>query len=72
MESIRNIVRNVLQHEDIIKLCILYDSAASGRLTDRSDIDIAAAGKNKLYPGYNNILLTCANTYVTLPIRGIL
>jgi len=50
MEQIKNIITNELLHEDLIKLCILYGSAASGRLTDRSDIDIAVAGKNKLDP----------------------
>jgi uncharacterized protein len=48
MEHIKDIIRNELQSEDLIKLCILYGSAASGRITDRSDIDIAVAGKEKL------------------------
>jgi hypothetical protein len=40
MEHIKDIIRNELQSEDFIKLCILYGSAASGRITDRINWDI--------------------------------
>ena len=48
MEDIKEIIRSRLEAEQHIKLCILYGSAAKDRLTERSDIDIAVAGDDKL------------------------
>ncbi len=44
MEKIQQIINEILGSDSRIKLCILYGSAVAGRLTDRSDIDIAIAG----------------------------
>ena len=47
MDSIPLIIKETLEGDDRIKLCILYGSAASGKLTLHSDIDIAVAGNAK-------------------------
>lgn len=52
MEKIHQIIKDTLNNNDRIKLCILYGSAASGRLTDHSDIDIAIAGDKKFEKEY--------------------
>lgn len=52
MDRIQNIIKNELQDESLVLLCILYGSAAAGRLTDHSDIDIAIAGNDLLDIGY--------------------
>ena len=44
MEQIKQIILDTLAGENSIKLCILYGSAATGRLRKDSDIDIAIAG----------------------------
>ena len=44
MYRIHQIITDTLNGEQEIKLCILYGSAASGRLRKESDIDIAIAG----------------------------
>jgi len=44
MDEIQQIIKDILSTEERIKLCILYGSAASGRLRKDSDIDIAIAG----------------------------
>jgi predicted nucleotidyltransferase len=44
MEEIQQTIKELLSSEESIRLCILYGSAASGRLHKESDIDIALAG----------------------------
>ncbi len=45
MEKIKQIIRDELKNENNISLCILYGSAATGRMTKQSDVDLAIAGK---------------------------
>ena len=44
MLEIKQTIKNKFIDESQIQLCILYGSAANGRLTGISDIDIAVAG----------------------------
>jgi predicted nucleotidyltransferase len=48
MDKNQQIIKNELREESLIVLCILYGSAAAGRLTHHSDIDIAIAGNDLL------------------------
>jgi len=52
MEEIQQTIKEALSSEDSIRLCILYGSAASGRLHKESDIDIAIAGDVKFSRDY--------------------
>lgn len=44
MDEIQQIIKELLETDENVKLCILYGSTASGRLRNDSDLDIAIAG----------------------------
>jgi uncharacterized protein len=48
MEKFREMLQEVLQRHQDIKLCIVFGSTASGRASSNSDLDIAVAGEQPL------------------------
>ncbi len=50
MEELQAILKGVLSDYPEVKLCIVFGSAASGRASERSDLDIAVAAAQALTP----------------------
>jgi predicted nucleotidyltransferase len=50
MEELKERLRSVISQYPLVRLCIVFGSAASGRLTSQSDLDIAVAAEAPLPP----------------------
>ena len=64
MQSLQAIVHLVLKDYPEIQLCIVFGSAASGKISVRSDVDIAVAAHQAL-PAYRRLQLTEALSTAT-------
>jgi len=51
MEQIKKVLRGVLSHFPDVRLCIVFGSAASGKASPASDLDVAVAATEPLSAG---------------------